>query len=368
MNISPAAAIRAEPGCERDRNGTDAAGAGHRLTVREVIVETADARSIVFDVPEASARVFAYVPGQFLTLRIELPDGSAVARCYSLSSTPGLDAAPTVTVKRIPGGVASQWLVDHLTAGIELESLPPSGNFTVRDTTKDLLLFAAGSGITPVMSILRDALHNARTSIVLVYANRDEQSVIFAEELRRLSSRFPARLTVVHLLESIQGLPTPALLGRMARIADLESSVAYVCGPPPFMAAVEEVLHEAGMPHDQVVVERFVSLNTDPFRPKPHKTLTGGDVFPLQVVLDGEQHQLIWPSATTLLDFLLSKGIPAPFSCREGACSACSCRLLAGAVAMAENRILDQQDIDEGWVLGCQARPTGTDPISVTYD
>jgi 3-ketosteroid 9alpha-monooxygenase subunit B len=349
-----------------------ASGPGHRLTVREVIVETEDARSIVFDIPETSAAAFAYRPGQFLTLRVVLPGGSAVARCYSLSSTPGLDAAPKITVKRIAGGAASGWLCESLEAGAQLDVLPPTGIFTVRDTSRDLLLFAGGSGITPVLSILRDALHNGTNRVILAYANRDERSVIFAEELKHLAREFHDRLLTIHLLESVQGLPSATLLSGIARMADLDASTAFICGPGPFMDAVERVLREAGMPRDHIVIERFVSLSADPFAAVDVEAVqaaeAAGDAIRLTVELDGEQHELAWPSGVTLLDFLRSKQIDAPFSCREGACSACSCRLLTGRVSMINNQILEKEDLDEGWILGCQSVVDGDEPVSVTYD
>ncbi|MCR2799379.1 ferredoxin--NADP reductase [Microbacterium sp. zg-Y818] len=349
-----------------------AGGPGHRLTVREVIVETEDARSVVFDIPEESAEAFTYQPGQFLTLRVVLPDGSAVARCYSLSSTPGLNAAPKITVKRIAGGAASGWLCESLEAGAQLDALPPTGIFTVRDTSRDLLMFAGGSGITPVMSILRDALHNGTNRVILAYANRDERSVIFAEELKHLARDFPDRLLTVHLLTSVQGLPSAALLTGITRMADLDASTAFVCGPAPFMDGVERALREAGMPREHIVIERFVSLTADPFAAVDIEAVrtaeSTGDAVPLTVELDGEQHELAWPSGVTLLDFLRSKQIDAPFSCREGACSACSCRLTSGRVSMVNNQILEKEDLDEGWILGCQAVVDGDEPVSVTYD
>lgn len=343
---------------------------GHRLVVRDVIVETDDARSIVFEIPEEDRAAFDYQPGQFLTLRVELPDGTAVARCYSLSSTPGLDDAPKVTVKRIADGRASTWLCEQLAPGMTLDVLPPSGHFVVRDTTRDLLLFAGGSGITPILSILRHALHRSDVRVRLVYANRDERSVIFADELRSLSARFGDRLTVVHLLESVQGLPTAALLRGLAGGIDLAAATSYICGPAPFMAAVESTLHELGMTHDHVVVEKFLSLSGDPFAPETLVTVpVSGETVPLEVELDGQRHELAWPATVTLLDFLRGKGIDAPFSCKEGACSACSCRILKGAVTMRNNQILEAEDLEEGWVLACQADADPTSgPISVTYD
>ncbi|MGY2063304.1 FAD-binding oxidoreductase, partial [Nocardia gipuzkoensis] len=159
------------------------------LRVAAVIAETADACSLVFDVPEELRERFTYQPGQFLTLRIPSDRTGSVARCYSLASSPHTDDQPKVTVKRTAEGYASNWVCDNVKAGDELEVLPPSGVFTPKDLDEDLLLFAAGSGITPVMSILKSALARGGGRVVLVYANRDHDSVIFAAELRELADK-----------------------------------------------------------------------------------------------------------------------------------------------------------------------------------
>ncbi len=179
----------------------------HVLTVAEVRPETEDAMSIVFDVPEALAEAFAFTPGQFLTLAIPSELTGVTARCYSVCVPPGEPL--TVTVKRTVDGYASNWLHENLHAGDSLRVLPPSGIFTPKDLDADLLLFAGGSGITPIMSIIRTALRDGRGQVVLLYANRDEASVIFGAALRDLAAEHVDRLQVVHWLESERGLPTP---------------------------------------------------------------------------------------------------------------------------------------------------------------
>jgi 3-ketosteroid 9alpha-monooxygenase subunit B len=348
-----------------EQAGIVGVSAGYRLRVREVVVETADTCSVVLEVPAEHAERFGYLPGQFLTVRVPGGGGRTAARCYSLAGVPGLDEHLTVTVKRVAGGAVSNWICDNLEPGQELEALPPAGRFTPRSLAADLLLFAAGSGITPIMSIARSVLERGTGSVVLVYANRDEHSMIFADRLRELSDRYPDRLDVQYLLESAEGLPTVARLRALAA-PFIGREAAFVCGPAPFMDAVTTALGEAGMPRDRVVVERFLSLASDPFAEAPAGGADAGTAH-LTVTLDGERRELSWPRTTLLLDLLRGAGLDAPFSCREGRCSACSCKVSAGEVAMTRNDVLEKEDLDEGWVLAYQSLPV-SDEVSVTYD
>ena len=368
MSASVAVDGSAAPVTTPEEAGIEVA-AGYRLVVREIVAETHDSRSVVFEVPAEHAERFRYAPGQFLTVRVPGTDGTASARCYSLASAPDLDEHLTVTVKRVAGGVVSNWLCDNLEPGHEVDVLPPAGRFTPRSLDADLLLFAGGSGITPIISIARSVLDRGNGSVVLVYANRDDRSVIFADRLRELAARHPDRFTVVHLLESVEGLPTVARLRALAA-PHAGRDRAFVCGPAPFMDAVTAALDAAGMPGDRVVVERFLSLAGDPFAaphaPAPTEDADPADAARLTVTIDGERHEMDWPRSTPLLDLLLSRGVAAPFSCREGACSACACRVSAGEVTMTRNDVLEKEDLDEGWVLGCQSLPA-TDEVEVTY-
>jgi len=231
----------------------------HQVRVAEVISETGDAFSLVLAVPPELAGAFAYRPGQFLTVRIPQDRDGSVARCYSLSSSPHAGDLPTITVKRTAGGHASNWIADHVRAGFVLDTLPPAGTFSPRSLEGDFLLFAAGSGITPVISILKSALAAGPGRVVLIYANRDERSVIFSSELRRLAES--GRLLVIHWLDSLHGEPTAAGLAALAR--PYTAAEAFACGPDPYLAVVRQALSRLGV--TAVHVERFLSLAENPF-------------------------------------------------------------------------------------------------------
>jgi len=339
------------------------------LQVADVVEETSDARSLVFAVPdgvEIPADRLRYSPGQFLTLRVPSDRTGSVARCYSLCSSPFTDDQLTVTVKRTVDGYASNWLCDNAHPGMKIHVLAPSGTFVPRTLDQDFLLLAAGSGITPMMSICKSALSEGGGKVVLIYANRDENSVIFAGALRELSAKYPDRLTVVHWLETVQGLPTAAALAGLA--GPYIGRDAYICGPGPFMAAAEEALKNSDAPAHKIHIEVFKSLESDPFAAVVIEE-DDSDEGPATaiVTLDGERHEVRWPRSAKLLDVLLDKGLDAPFSCREGQCGACAVLKKSGDVEMEVNDVLEQQDLDEGLILGCQARPR-SDSVEVTYD
>ena len=339
------------------------------LQVADVIEETADARSLVFSVPDGAdipADRLRYSPGQFLTLRVPSDRTGSVARCYSLCSSPFTGDPMTVTVKRTVDGYASNWLCDHAHAGMKIHVLQPSGMFVPKTLDTDFLLLAAGSGITPMMAICKSALAEGSGKVVLIYANRDENSVIFGDALRELSAKYPDRLTVVHWLETVQGLPTAAALAGLA--APYVGHDAYICGPGPFMAAAEEALKNSGTPNERLHIEVFKSLESDPFAAVVIDE-DDSDEGPATaiVTLDGERHEVRWPRNAKLLDVLLDKGLDAPFSCREGHCGACAVLKKSGNVEMEINDVLEQSDLDEGLILGCQARPR-SDSVEVTYD
>jgi 3-ketosteroid 9alpha-monooxygenase subunit B len=270
----------------------------------------------------------------------------------------------TVTVKRTDGGYASHWLCDNAHVGMRIHALAPSGNFVPKTLDTDFLLLAAGSGITPMMSICKSALAEGSGKVVMIYANRDENSVIFGGALRELAAKYPDRLSVVHWLESVQGLPSVAALSALA--APYAGHDAYICGPGPFMAAAEEAMKSAGA--DRIHIEVFKSLESDPFAAVVIEE-DDSDEGPATAVvtLDGTTHEVRWPRNAKLLDVLLDTGLDAPFSCREGHCGACAVLKKSGDVEMEVNDVLEQQDLDEGLILGCQARPR-SDSVEVTYD
>ncbi|POX42214.1 3-ketosteroid-9-alpha-hydroxylase [Streptomyces sp. Ru73] len=340
----------------------------YRLCVTAVVEETADARSFVLRPRPEDAGRFAHRPGQFLTVRVP---GAGVARCYSLASSPHTVEPLKITVKRVAGGYGSHWLCDRVATGDELEVLPPAGTFTPASLDRDLLLVAGGSGITPVISIAKSVLVGGTGKVALLYANRDESAVIFRDELRELTEGFPDRLVAVHWLESVQGLPAAdRLAGVVAPYADRDT---YVCGPGPLMDAVE-----AALGGGRVHRERFFSLSADVFAAPgdaPGDETAQGETVQdeageghstAEVELDGQTHVVRWPVRTPLLDALLADGVDAPYSCREGSCGACACRIVSGETKMFRNDVLDEQDLAEGYVLACQAVPL-TNEVAVSY-
>lgn len=338
---------------------------GHQLTVVDVIDETPDAKSIVLRAPDDAGELFSYRPGQFLTFRIPSDLTGHVARSYSLSSAPGIDHDLKVTVKRTSDGYGSNWMCDNVAPGSSLTVLPPSGVFTPADYERDLLLFAGGSGITPVMSILRTALLRAECSVTLFYANRDEDSIIFRRELGELAAAYPDRLEVRHWLDVRDGHPSAEVVADFA--AAHTSSEVFTCGPGPFMDAVGEGLRDAGVPKDQQHREVFLSLTGDPFEaPELAPASEAGSTVDTVVHLDGESHSFPWPDNQTLVDTLLDRGVDVPYSCRSAECGSCACTVVSGSVDMANSDILDPEDVADGFILGCQSRPR-TGPIEIEF-
>ncbi|MCU1642704.1 MAG: ferredoxin--NADP reductase [Nocardia sp.] len=348
----------------------------HQIKVREVISETADAVSLVFDIPEDLGRRFAYSPGQFLTLQVPSERTGSVARCYSLSSSPHCDDHPAVTVKRTADGYASNWLCDNIAAGSLLTVLEPAGNFVPRSWNRDLLLCAAGSGITPIMSILKSALTVGRSKVVVLYANRDRQSIIFARQLQQLAQRYPRRLTVQHWLESERGLPDARALATWAR--PYRNYEVYLCGPAGFALVTKQGLAQLRIPERAIRQEEYRSLTENPFEqpiPVVASALTAipvaarspGDTPTVQVDIDGATHTLPWPRGKKLLDVLLDHGIDAPYVCRESACGTCVCRVERGRTRMLMNEALIDEELAMGLTLACQTLPE-SDDLHITFD
>jgi 3-ketosteroid 9alpha-monooxygenase subunit B len=334
----------------------------HQLRVDAVVAETDEACSLVFDVPPELADAFAYKPGQFLTLRIPSDRDGSVARCYSLSSSPMTGDRHAVTVKRTAGGFASHWIGDNVRPGTVLDVLPPAGTFTPASLDGDLLLLAAGSGITPVMSILKSAVAAGRGRLVLVYANRDENSIIFGTALRELAAAAGSRLLVVHWLDSVQG--TPTVQGLQPLLRPFAGYQVFACGPDPYLAVVKDAAAAAGVPPRGVRVERFLSLQDNPFEaPEP---IEGGVAATLLVTLDGETRSLAWPAGTRMLDVMIDAGLDPPYSCREGVCGACACQLTGGDVEMAHNEVLEDADLADGYILACQSVALTPD-VTISY-
>lgn len=329
---------------------------GHVLEVSRVVRETTDALTIAFGVPAGLADEFDFRAGQFLTIAVPSDRTGWAARCYSISSSPGGDEI-AVTVKRTAGGFGSNWLCDHAGPGVRLRVLPPSGLFCPRSPEADLLLCAAGSGITPAMSILRTVLDSVTGRVALFYANRDLDSVIFGDELARLQDEHGHRLDVMHWLESERGLPDLDAFAEWA--APYREREIFTCGPLPFMDLVRAGAAAAGFDTVRIRTEEYRSLTGDPFAPIAEVTEESlSDAALVEVTIDDAVHTLAWPTTHTLVDVMAVAGIEVPYACREGKCGACTCRLAEGSVHLGRTDALEQEDIDDGFILGCQAKPS----------
>jgi 3-ketosteroid 9alpha-monooxygenase subunit B len=326
----------------------------HELTVARTIAETHDSVSIVLDVPPALRGAFAYRAGQFLSFKIPF-QGRILTRSYSLASSPDTESEHKVTVKRVEAGRISNWMNDAVCAGSRLQVVPPAGGFVLAPSaTRDILLFAGGSGITPCISIIKSALATTARRLELVYANRDARSIIFRAELDALEAAHPGRLRVVHSLDDRDGFLTAE--AAKAHAGDRLDRDFYLCGPAAFMDTVEGALSALGVPRERVHIERFISPPDHDAAEAP--VAAPGEIAPeaITVVLDGVAHEVPYRAGERVLEAARRAGLDPPFSCEEGYCSCCMAKLVSGQVVMAANDCLTRDLLEEGWVLTCQSR------------
>jgi len=336
----------------------------HQLRIAKIVQETADARSFVLEVPEDLADRFKYRAGQFLTFRVPHGEGE-FNRCYSLSSAPETDGRHLkVTVKRVEGGKGSNWFNDSLVEGHALHVLPPAGRFVLKEGNAPLLLFGGGSGITPMMSLIKSALRSGGRRIRLFYANRDKPSIIFDKELLELLADHPSRLEVIHHLDAEQGLTTAEEIH--GAIKGFEDAEAYLCGPGPFMTLVERTLVEAGMPREKVLVERFEASGNDAV-PMPEQE--EGEVIPSEITIHMENkvHKVPYKKGQTILEAARAAGLNPLSSCEEGFCASCAAKTIKGKVVLAKNDIYTTDDLSNNWILTCQGHCFGKE-VEITYD
>jgi ferredoxin-NADP reductase len=330
-----------------------------RVRVGGVVDETSRARSLVLKVPPEHALAFGYEAGQFLTVRATIGDTQRI-RCYSISSAPATDDEIRITVKRHTDGVMSTWLTGEVAVGDELEVLPPSGDFILRAGSNDIVAFASGSGITPVLGLVKTILVTTDRKFRLFYANQDRDSVIFAGELASLAAMYRHRFSVVHHLYDEQGYVAPEdvtdfLLGHC-------DPDVFVCGSTRFAATVLSTLAQSEhVRPDRTFVESFRPGDESviPDQPSPD----GWAGFPVTVTeevvlkLRGRRHTLPYAPGETLLETARRAGLSPPFSCEAGTCASCMALLKRGTVTMAFNSVLTPEEIGEGWRLTCQGYP-----------
>ena len=339
------------------------------LTVRQVINATKDAVVIEFEKPDWD---MTYTAGQFLTLICDI-DGESVRRAYSLCSSPLVDEYPAVAVKRVEGGKMSNFLNEKIKAGDTIEVLAPMGNFTTEvdaEKKRHIIMFAGGSGITPMMGISKSILHAEHDSIIsLIYANRNLESVIFKKQFDELEDQYEGRMHVIHVLDDAplnwqgeSGLLNEDMLKKIFdRIPswEMDNTQYLMCGPEGMMKNVEQVLENLSIPKSNIFKESFVQGTID--KAEKSEKDTAGDDYEVTILFDDEEHVFNVPADKTILETALDKDIDLPFSCQSGLCTACRGKLLSGSVHLDEDEGLSDAEKEEGFVLTCVGHPTSKD-------
>ena len=360
-------------------SGVGARAQFHPLRIRAIRRETADAVCIAFDVPPELRDAFAYAPGQFLTLRTTL-DGAEIRRCYSICS--GLDDDELcVGIRRVPQGLFSHHANTTLHPGDSIEVLPPEGRFgapLAPDQARLHVAFAAGSGITPILAILKTVLRREPHSrFILLYGNRSTASIMFHETLEDLKDRYLDRLSVFHVL-SREEQDIPLLSGRLdgAKVRELLPRLvspaaidhAYICGPASMNEEVAAALAELGVRPERVHRERFALPGQPPPAPPRHTPQANAPAFATATIIhDGKSNEVAIAEGESVLDAGIRAGLNLPWSCHGGMCSTCRARLREGTVTMTQNYALEPWELAAGYVLTCQSHPTAPH-VTVDYD
>lgn len=344
----------------------------YKLNIKEVRRETKDAVSVLFNVPEELKAHYHFIPGQYLNLKLRL-DGEELRRAYSICSVPGTGEL-RIAIKSVNKGAFSDFANTQLKAGDVIEVATPEGNFTFEPDTerlKNYAAFAAGSGITPVMSIIQSVLvHEPKSTFVLIYGNKSPEDTIFHQELHDLQLKHTGRF-FLHFVYS-QAKIENELFGRIERSTvsfilnnkykNLEFDKFYLCGPEEMILTVSSVLKEHHIPEKNIKFELFSSS----LAPKEIATSPGGHTK-ITVTVDNEQTTFEMSQKQTVLDAALKQGLDAPYSCQGGICSSCLARITKGTAEMAKNAILTDGEIAQGLILTCQAHPTSAE-LYVDYD
>ncbi|MEM7709871.1 MAG: 2Fe-2S iron-sulfur cluster-binding protein [Pseudomonadota bacterium] len=342
----------------------------HPLPITSVRKTIPGAVEVTFDAPD-----WSWEPGQYLTFRRDF-DGTELRRSYSICTAP--DGPLCVGIKRVDGGAFSTWSNDDLRAGDVLDAMPPQGRFWADpDIGGHYLGFAGGSGITPVLGILRHVLETDPSArFTLVYANQRAATIMFRDEIEDLKSRHMGRLSVIHVLERdsqeidlFTGRVTPSKCADLfARWIDLGSiSRAYICGPEPMMLGISQALRDHGLPEDRIRFELFASGQPGRLPQSGRLVVAAVEVVPLAVTLDGATVSVDMSPGQTVLEAALAAGLDVPWSCRAGVCSTCRCKVLAGDVEMAQNHAIEDDELRDGYVLSCQSHAV-RGPVAVSYD
>jgi ring-1,2-phenylacetyl-CoA epoxidase subunit PaaE len=350
----------------------------HRLAVNDLRREAADAVSLTFAIPNELAGDYSFAPGQYLTLRTTM-DGEEVRRSYSICSGPD-DGELRIAVKKVDGGAFSSWAADELKAGDELDVMTPTGRFGIAhapDQARVYVGFAAGSGITPILSIVKGVLARERKSrFFLFYGNRSTGGMLFREALEELKDRFMQRLSIFHVISG-EEQDIPILHGRLdgekvrvlLRSLVPASSVdhVFICGPAGMSEDVEAACRDIGIAEDRIHVERFVSEFGGKPRPKTVIAPSAPAKAMASLVVDGKRREVPVAEGESILDAALRAGMDLPFACKGGMCSTCRAKLVEGDAQMEVNYSLEPWELKAGFILTCQARPV-SEKVVVDYD
>jgi len=344
----------------------------HDLLVKEIVQETSDAITIVFEQPEQK---ITYTSGQFLTLIIPI-DGKEVRRAYSLSSSSSMDDDLAVTIKRVKGGLMSNYLPDNLKVGDSVKVMNPMGTFTTSysaDNKRHLVQISGGSGITPMLSIIKSTLVEEPQSIVsLIYCNRNIDSIIFKHKLEEMETNYEGRLHVIHVLDDApmnwQGysglLNHDMLTSLFERIPDwgVENTTYLMCGPEGMMKNSENLLEGLKIPKERVFKESFVQGTIDKDTAKPDASESIKERI-VTVIYDGEEHKIKVGPKASILESALDGDIDLPYSCQSGLCTACRGKCVSGKVKLDEEEGLSEAELKEGYVLTCVGHPLTDDVV-----
>lgn len=348
----------------------------HTLKVKDVRRETEDAVSVSFDVPNDLLNDYKFISGQYLTLRT-LVNGEDIRRSYSLCSAP-YENEWRVAVKQVEDGVFSTFVNTQLNVGDELEVMTPMGNFTLETNPtkqKSYVLFASGSGITPILAILKQILKDEPLSdITLFYGNKNFSSIIFREELEALKNNFMSRLRIIHVL-SRESLGNKIQKGRIdaAKCTDLYNSFlkgwdiseVFICGPEEMILSVKESLDQLGVKKENIHFELFTTAGS---KAKAKVEYTGPEINAnVQVILDGDTYDIVMDGSETVLDAAFKAGADLPFACKGGVCCTCKAKIIEGEARMDVNYALEADEVAAGYILTCQAHPI-TDKLIVSFD
>ena len=350
----------------------------HRLSVNDLRRESADAVSLTFAIPKQLADDYRFAPGQYLTLRVTM-DGEEVRRSYSICSGPD-DGELRIAVKKVDGGAFSSWAADELKPGDELDVMTPTGRFGVAPAPGEARVhvgFAAGSGITPFLSIVKGVLaHEPDSRFFLFYGNRSTSGMLFLEALEELKDRFIERLSLFHVISG-EEQDIPILHGRLdgekvrvlLRSLVPASSVdhVFICGPTGMSEDIEATCRDLGIAADRIHVERFVSGLGGKPRPKTFVPASAPPKAVAALIIDGKRREVPVAEGEAILDAALRAGMDLPFACKGGMCSTCRAKLVEGNAQMEVNYSLEPWELKAGFILTCQARPT-SDKVVVDYD